>query len=42
MQRLRLRLAGALSEADGKVPTYLDLLKVTSSTVVEGLKSNSQ
>ncbi|NKI58212.1 metal ABC transporter substrate-binding protein [Labrenzia sp. PO1] len=32
----------SLSEADGKVPTYLDLLKVTSSTVVEGLKSNSQ
>lgn len=32
----------SLSETDGKVPTYLDLLKVTSSTVVEGLKSNSQ
>ncbi|MBN8180196.1 metal ABC transporter substrate-binding protein [Labrenzia aggregata] len=32
----------SLSEADGKVPTYLDLLKVTSSTVVEGLKSNSR
>jgi len=29
----------SLSEADGKVPTYLDLLKVTSGTVVEGLKS---
>ncbi|GAB2185113.1 metal ABC transporter substrate-binding protein [Roseibium sp. LAB1] len=32
----------SLSEANGKVPTYLDLLKVTSSTVVEGLKSTSQ
>ena len=32
----------SLSEADGKVPTYLDLLKVPSSTVVEGLKSNSR
>jgi len=29
----------SLSEADGPVPTYLDLLKVTSSTVVEGLKA---
>ncbi|TYC67241.1 metal ABC transporter substrate-binding protein [Stappia sp. BW2] len=29
----------SLSEADGKVPTYLDLLKVTSGTVVDGLKS---
>lgn len=29
----------SLSEADGKVPTYLDLLKVTSSTVAEGLKA---
>ncbi|QDG75973.1 metal ABC transporter substrate-binding protein [Labrenzia sp. PHM005] len=27
----------SLSEADGAVPTYLDLLKVTSSTVAEGL-----
>lgn len=29
----------SLSEADGAVPTYLDLLKVTSSTVAEGLKA---
>nr|WP_328809238.1 metal ABC transporter substrate-binding protein [Roseibium aggregatum] len=29
----------SLSEADGKVPTYLDLLKVTSGTVAEGLTS---
>ena len=27
----------SLSEADGPVPTYLDLLKVTSQTVVDGL-----
>lgn len=29
----------SLSEADGDVPTYLDLLKVTASTVAEGLKA---
>jgi manganese/iron transport system substrate-binding protein len=29
----------SLSEADGEVPTYLDLLKVTAGTVAEGLKS---
>lgn len=29
----------SLSEADGPVPTYLDLLKVTSGTVAEGLRS---
>lgn len=29
----------SLSEAGGKVPTYLDLLKVTAGTVAEGLKS---
>lgn len=29
----------SLSEADGNVPTYLDLLKVTASTVAEGLKA---
>jgi len=29
----------SLSEADGPVPTYLDLLKVTSGTVAKGLKS---
>jgi manganese/iron transport system substrate-binding protein len=29
----------SLSEADGEVPTYLDLLRVTSGTVAEGLKS---
>ncbi|MBR0558071.1 metal ABC transporter substrate-binding protein [Ciceribacter sp. L1K23] len=28
----------SLSEADGPVPTYLDLLKVTVSTIVSGLK----
>ncbi|MFC7066387.1 metal ABC transporter substrate-binding protein [Brucella rhizosphaerae] len=28
----------SLSEADGPVPTYLDLLKVTSSTIAKGLK----
>lgn len=30
----------SLSEADGPVPTYLDLLKVTSQTVVNGLTNN--
>jgi manganese/iron transport system substrate-binding protein len=29
----------SLSEADGKVPTYLDLLRVTAGTVAEGLKT---
>lgn len=29
----------SLSDADGNVPTYLDLLKVTSRTVAEGLKA---
>ena len=29
----------SLSEAGGKVPTYLDLLKVTAGTVADGLKS---
>ncbi|MHA7773731.1 metal ABC transporter substrate-binding protein [Roseibium sp. M-1] len=29
----------SLSEAGGEVPTYLDLLKVTSGTVAEGLKA---
>jgi manganese/iron transport system substrate-binding protein len=28
----------SLSESDGEVPTYLDLLKVTTNVVVEGLK----
>jgi len=28
----------SLSEADGPVPTYLDLLKVTSDTIAKGLK----
>ncbi|WP_442970059.1 metal ABC transporter substrate-binding protein [Roseibium sp. FZY0029] len=32
----------SLSEANGKVPTYLDLLKVTSGTVVDGLKSTAE
>jgi manganese/iron transport system substrate-binding protein len=27
----------SLSEADGPVPTYLDLLSVTATTIVEGL-----
>ena len=27
----------SLSEADGPVPTYLDLLRVTSETIVTGL-----
>ena len=27
----------SLSEPDGPVPTYLDLLSVTSNTIVEGL-----
>lgn len=31
----------SLSEAGGPVPTYLDLLKVTATTVAEGLKSAS-
>lgn len=29
----------SLSEADGPVPTYLDLLRVTSSTIAKGLSS---
>lgn len=29
----------SLSESDGAVPTYLDLLKVTATTVAEGLKA---
>ena len=29
----------SLSEADGPVPTYLDLLRVTSETIVSGLQS---
>jgi manganese/iron transport system substrate-binding protein len=29
----------SLSEADGEVPTYLDLLRVTAGTVAEGLKT---
>lgn len=29
----------SLSEADGKVPTYLDLLRVTSQTIVDGFKN---
>ncbi|MBB3611821.1 metal ABC transporter substrate-binding protein [Rhizobium sp. BK602] len=31
----------SLSEADGPVPTYLDLLKVTSDTIAKGLASPS-
>lgn len=31
----------SLSETDGAVPTYLDLLKVTSSTVAQGLKAGT-
>ncbi|MBX4958369.1 metal ABC transporter substrate-binding protein [Rhizobium lentis] len=31
----------SLSEADGPVPTYLDLLKVTSDTIARGLASSS-
>ena len=27
----------SLTEADGPVPTYLDLLKVTTETIVRGL-----
>jgi manganese/iron transport system substrate-binding protein len=27
----------SLSEADGPVPTYLDLLRTTTSTIVKGL-----
>jgi manganese/iron transport system substrate-binding protein len=27
----------SLSDPDGPVPTYLDLLKVTTQTIVEGL-----
>ena len=30
----------SLSEADGPVPTYLDLLRVTSETVADGLLAN--
>ena len=32
----------SLSEADGIVPTYLDLLSVTSSTIVKGLVSQNE
>jgi manganese/iron transport system substrate-binding protein len=28
----------SLSDPDGPVPTYIDLLKVTSSTIAQGLK----
>ncbi|SCB58708.1 manganese/iron transport system substrate-binding protein [Rhizobium aethiopicum] len=31
----------SLSEADGPVPTYLDLLRVTSETIAKGLASSS-
>jgi manganese/iron transport system substrate-binding protein len=31
----------SLSEADGEVPTYLDLLRVTSQTIAAGLTSAS-
>ncbi|WP_370876868.1 metal ABC transporter substrate-binding protein [Ancylobacter amanitiformis] len=31
----------SLSEADGKVPTYIDLLRVTSQTIAEGLADKS-
>lgn len=31
----------SLSEADGPVPTYLDLLRVTAETVAQGLKAGS-
>ena len=29
----------SLSEAGGPVPTYLDLLRVTSETIVDGLRN---
>ena len=29
----------SLSEPEGKVPTYLDLLKVTVSTIADGFKT---
>ena len=32
----------SLSNADGPVPTYLDLLRVTASTVVQGLSEASE
>ena len=28
----------SLTESDGEVPTYLDLLRVTSETIINGLK----
>ncbi|MEF1231547.1 metal ABC transporter substrate-binding protein, partial [Vibrio fortis] len=31
----------SLSTADGPVPTYLDLLKVTSTTVANGLTATN-
>ena len=31
----------SLSEANGPVPTYLDLLKVTSQTIADGLSGAS-
>jgi manganese/iron transport system substrate-binding protein len=31
----------SLTEADGPVPTYIDLLKVTSDTIAKGLASSS-
>ena len=30
----------SLTEADGTVPTYIDLLKVTSQTIANGLTDN--
>ena len=32
----------SLSEADGPVPTYLDLLRVTSQTIADGLSGDAQ
>jgi manganese/iron transport system substrate-binding protein len=32
----------SLSNSDGPVPTYLDLLRVTTETVVKGITEGSQ
>ena len=31
-----------LSEADGEVPTYIDLLRVTANTIAEGLEAGNE
>ena len=32
----------SLSEPDGAVPTYLDLLRITANTIADGLESSAK